>query len=370
MVKVLQINAGSKNFGGVSALLLNIWRNIDKTKVNFDFLTPNVTTYENYREEIESGGGHIYQLGINSSKMKGKIKLQKALKKFLSEHEYDIIHVNSGVLLFNYMVASACRKYSKAKIIVHSHNNGGRSGIKEKFSAPLKSMLCRQADLLISISKSSSEYMFTKKAQSQAVMVKNGIDAKKFAYRPEVREKIRKELDIENKFAVGNIGRFMPQKNHKFMLEVFAELLKKHPDSVLMLIGQGELAEQVKQQAKELGIGDKVLFLGQIKNVEDYYQAMDVFFLPSIFEGLGIVNIEAQSSGLNCVVSDVVAEEANAAGMIKYMSLKAPVEEWVDALLSYAGKERKDCSEMIVSAGFDIRETGKTMEKIYIDLMK
>lgn len=371
MIRVLQINAGSKNFGGVSALLLNIWRHIDRTRISFDFLTPNITTYEAYREEIQNGGGHIYQFGINSSSLKGKKKLQRALKTFLDEHEYDIIHINSGVLLFNYMVAAACRKYSKAKIIVHSHNNGGRSGMKDKFSAPLKGMLCRKADLLLSISQSSSEYMFTKeKARNGTILVKNGIDAKKFRFRPEVREKLRRELKIDHQFVIGNIGRFMPQKNHSFMLEVFASLLKQCPDSVLMLIGEGELTDQVKQQAKALGVENQVLFLGRIKNVEDYYQAMDVFFLPSIFEGLGIVNIEAQSAGLECIVSDVVAAEANAAGMVRFLSLKAPVEEWVAALLSAKGQERRDCSDLIIRAGYDIAATGKALEKIYTDLMK
>ena len=369
-IRILHINAGSKNFGGVSAFLLNLYRNIDREKISFDFLTPNKTTYEQYRAEIEGCGGHIYDLGINSSSFKGKKKLQKALSVFLSEHKYDIIQVNSGVLSFNYMVAKACRKYSDSIIIVHSHNNGGRSSLKEKFSAPLKSLLVKKADKLLACSLSAAEYMFPEKAaHNETVIIKNGIVPEKFAYSPEIRQQLRKELGIANKYVIGNVGRFVPQKNHSFMLDVFSQLLKKEPDAVLMLIGEGELTDEIKNKAAGLGIADKVMFMGLRRDIEKYYQAMDVFFLPSVFEGLGIVNIEAQAAGLHCVVSDVVPQFANAAGMIKFISLDDDKDVWIKALLENKDPVRQDGSVRIREAGFDISNTGKVMTEIYTQLM-
>lgn len=368
-IKILHINAGSKNFGGVSAFLLNLYRNIDREKFSFDFLTPNKTTYENYRAEIENSGGHIYELGINSSNYKGKKKLQKELKKFLSQHNYDIIHVNSGILSFNYMVAAACRKYSSAKIIVHSHNNGGRSSFKEKFTSPFKRFVVKNADKLLACSLSAAEYMFPKKEANQnTVVIKNGIDPQKFAYAPEIRNKLRKKLGIEDKFVIGHVGRFMPQKNHSFMLDVFAELLKKEPDAVLLLIGEGELTDEIKKKADDLGIKDKVMFMGACSDIENYYQAMDVFFLPSVYEGLGIVNIEAQDAGLHCVVSDIVPRDVDVAGMVKFLSNSDPAEVWIEALLENRNAPRADGSKKIEEAGFDILSTSKVMTDIYTEL--
>ena len=160
MIKVLHINAGTGIFGGVSAFCLNIYRNIDRNKIQFDFLTSNITTYGQFRDEIEQYGGAIYELGINAKPLTGKIKLAKALRVFLKSHKYDVIHINSGILLFNSVVADVCRKNTNAKIFVHSHANGGRTWTKELFSGLLKRSLVRRADCILACSESAAEYMF------------------------------------------------------------------------------------------------------------------------------------------------------------------------------------------------------------------
>lgn len=364
-IKVLQINAGSNNFGGVSAIVLNIYRNIDKSKVQFDFLTPNKTTYAMYRDEIKALGGRIFEFGINSKTFPGKLKLAKKLKEFLSENKYDIIHINSGALLFNCIVAKACKKYSNAKIFVHSHNNGGRNGFKELICMPLKKSLVKHSDLLLACSASSAEYMFPKANAGEAVIVNNGIDAKKFAYNESVRKKIREEYGLSDNFVIGNIGRFMPQKNHEFIIDIFAEIFEKRKDARLMLVGQGELEESIKEKVNRLGLTDSVLFMGQRNDIDKLCQAMDVFFLPSLFEGFGIVNLEAQAAGLVCVTSDGVPNDADAAGNMKRLSLKLPHDKWIDSLLNIDTSKRTDLSDKIISAGFDIKETGKLMQKLY-----
>lgn len=364
-IRILQINAGSKNFGGVSAMLLNIYRNIDKNLVQFDFLTPNYSTYSQYQSEIEQMGGHIFDFHINSSNFLGKLKLYCKLKRFFKENSYDIIHINSGVLSFNMIVAMACKKYSNAKVIVHSHNAGGRTFFKNLIVAPMKKIMEHNADTLLSCSNAASNYMFTRKGKKKVQIVKNGIDTARFVYNQDIRQKIRTDMNLDNKFVIGNIGRFMPQKNHTFMIDVFKEVKKQCNNAVLMLIGQGELENQIREKVKELDLEDSVLFLGQRKDVSDLYQAMDVFFLPSLYEGLGIVNIEAQTSGLICVTSDTIPEEANVTNTMIRISLNQPISVWVDALLKAVNNERIDNEEQVKKFGYDIKIVASNLADLY-----
>lgn len=364
-VRVLQINAGSENFGGVSAIILNIYKNIDRTKVQFDFLTPNKTTYALHRTEIESMGGRIFEFGINSSTLAGKMKLIARLKRFLQKESYDVIHINSGVLLFNCVVAYACHKFCDVRIFLHSHNNGGRKLWKEKLSLPLKKCLERWADVMLACSDSAAAYMYTAKSAKKTIIVKNGIDAAKFSFNVAVRNMAREELNISDSYVIGNVGRFMPQKNHVFMIDVFQEVLKKEPRAVLMLIGQGELLADIKERIHEQNLDGKVLFLGEQKDVSRLYQAMDVFFLPSIFEGFGIVNIEAQSSGLLCVASDQVPREADVTNSMIRLPLNVPLKEWSDSIMSGENVIRRNLSKDVISAGYDIKTTSSLLEKLY-----
>lgn len=370
MVKVLQINAGSENFGGVSAMLLNIYRNIDREKVQFDFLTPNKTTYAIYKSEIEAMGGKVYELGINSSTLGGKVKLSAGLKNFLRDKNYDVIHINSGVLLFNCFAANACRRYSTAKIIVHSHNAGGRTKWKERISEPLKKYLESKSDALLACSSSAAAYIFTPNSAKKAAIIKNGIDIGKFSYDAAVREEVRRELKLTDEFVVGCVGRFMPQKNHALLMEVFSEIVKWKPNAVLLLIGQGELMPDVQEQVQKADLSDKVLFLGQRKDVNRLYQAMDVFTLTSRYEGLSVVSIEAQTAGLPCIVSRAVPEEAHVTDNIRFMRLTDPPELWAQAIIEAGNTPRRDTSPLIRKQGYDIKATAEELEAIYLNLAR
>ena len=364
-LRVLHINAGSRNFGGVSAICLNLYRNINRELVQFDFLTPNETTYREYASEIREMGGHIYEFGIDASKQRGKLQLIRKLKRFFAKKKYDVVHVNSGVLSFNALVAHAARKYSGARVFVHSHSNAGRNRLKELFSSPIKAYGVKQADELLACSKSAAAYMFPRKYAEKAVL-DNGIDVDSFRFDPDVREKVRTELNLQGKFVIGHVGRFMKSKNHSYLIRLFAEIKKVKENAVLLLIGDGELMDSVKQQVQELKLQESVHFLGQRKDMPALYQAMDVFLLPSKAEGFGIVNIEAQTAGLKCVVSDVVPEAANAAGLMVRKSLDAPISEWVDEILNVP-KERKSQYEIIEEKGFNIKASAAMLERMYLD---
>lgn len=369
MIRVLHINAQSRIFGGVSAFCLNIYRNIDRSRVQFDFLTPNITTYGEFRDEIEGYGGHLYDLGINSSNTIGKIKLMRALKGFLKEHRYDIITVNSGVLSFNCAVASACRRYSDAVIFVHSHSNGGRSSAKETFSEPLKRYLVKQADQLLACSDSAARYMFPDSRIKDTVVINNGIIVDNFRYDPGVRERLRRDLGLSDKFVIGHVGRFTREKNHGFLIEVLKSALAINDRAVLMLVGEGPLLDDAKKKAKELGVEERVMFLGSRSDVRDLYQVMDVFALPSLFEGFGIVNIEAQTSGLKCVTSTAVPAAVDVTGNVSRLSLDAPKDEWARELLSVP-ELRRNYSDVIKEKGFDMALSAEKLEKMYEQCMR
>lgn len=364
-IRVLHINAGSKIFGGVSSFCLNIYRKIDRKLVQFDFLTPNITTYEQYRAEIEGYGGKIYQLGINASTTIGKAKLFFALRKFFREHQYDIIHINSGVLLFNCVVKAACRQFSNAKIFVHSHSNGGRATGKELFSYPLKIYLTMKTDALLACSMSAAEYMFPRNKLTDVIIINNGIDTQKFAYDPVKREILRSEMGLSDKYVIGHVGRFTKEKNHKFLIDLLKEIRKDKENAFLMLIGEGPLLGSIREYADIQGVSEAVLFLGARKDVKDLYQVMDVFVLPSTIEGFGIVNIEAETSGLKCVVSDVVPETVNVTGNVKRLSLNDSIDMWKKEILTLS-LDRKDMSSIVDNEGFSIKSAAIKVTDLYI----
>ena len=191
----------------------------------------------------------------------------------------------------------------------------------------------------------------------------------KFIFDEEKRVKLRKEYNLENKFVIGNVARFMKQKNHIFMLELFKVILNKNPNSVLMFFGDGELQNEIKQKAKDLGIEKSVMFMGNVENVNEMYQVMDVFLLPSLFEGLPVVGIEAQTSGLKCFMSDTITNEVSITENVEFLSLKNDsLEKWADKILENIDYERKNMSKEIITAGYSIKEEAKKLQDIYLKM--
>lgn len=369
MIRVLHINAGSGIFGGVSAFCLNIYRNIDRDKVQFDFLTPNKTTYVQYREEIEQYGGSIYEFGIEVRSLSGKFGFVTRLESFLKEHPYDIIHINSGILSFNFIVADVCKKHSNSKVFVHSHANGGRSKIKEMFSGILKVLLVKRADYLLACSLSSAEYMFPKKDVNKTEIIDNGIDTQRFKYDPSIRKSIRNLLQLNGKYVIGHVGSFTPQKNHEFLIELFSRIIEKNDNTVLLLVGEGPLKEKIYDLAKSKKIDDSVIFLGARKDVNMIYQAMDVFVLPSVWEGFGIVNIEAQTAGLRCVTSTIVPKDVDVTGNVIQIDLDAPKDTWIKELLD-ASAERRDYADVVKEHGLDIKTSADKLTLLYEEALR
>lgn len=370
-VKILQINASSKVYGGVSAMIFNLYKHIDREKIVFDFFCPEYSTYGLVENEIKKMGGRIFEYRISGNKIIKKIKLAEALRNLIKENKYDVIHINSGSFFFNLEVALISKMLKVKKIIIHSHNAGGNEGLKVVAMKTLKPLLTWAATDLLSCSKKAANYMFSKKSVNSGKyrVIKNGIETSKYVYNSETREIIRRKLSIDDEtFLIGHVGRFNFQKNHKFLIKVFSELIQSRPNSKLLLIGTGELEESIKDLCKSLNILDKIIFYGLSDNVNELMQAMDVFVLPSLFEGLPVVGIEAQAAGLKCYLSKNITEETNITGNIIFLEIN-DTRKWVEKLMDFdCSYNHKNTIHQIIESGYDIQSSAKELENIYLGI--
>lgn len=355
------------NTGGIETLLMNIYRNINREKVQFDFMLHR--DYAGfYDEEIKNLGGRIYS-GVPFNPLKHK-KYLDSLDEVFSKHkdEYKIIHAHNSFSMFT---LRAAKNAGIPVRIAHSHNPKPTFDIKKSiFKRYNKYKLKDYTTHMFACSKTAGQWLFGKKAyeEGKVKIINNGIEPEKFVFNSIIRKKLRKELNIEDKFVIGHVGRFNKQKNHKFIIKVFNEVVKNQENAVLLLIGEGELKDKVKEEATKLGIIDKILFLDVVPNVNEYLQAMDVFLFPSLYEGLGIVAIEAQGAGLECVVADTVPKEAFITNHIHSLSLQDSLQNWSKEILRFnRGYERENNSEVVKKAGYDIKEIAKNLEQFYLN---
>lgn len=318
--------------GGVEAVILNYFRNINKSKFVFDFVIDSDSTDNNFINEIQELGGTI----IKCPPYQKLHSYNKFLYKLFKEKKYDIVHSN-----INTLSVFPLRMAEKAGIkirIAHSHST---SNPKEWKKNLLKNILRpfskKYANVYFACSELAGRYLFGNKAfdEGKVIVFNNAIDIEKFKYNEEKRKEIRKKLNIKNDaFVIGHIGRFVAQKNHTFLIDIFNEMHKENENSVLLLIGQGTLQNEIKEKVDKLGLANSVKFIGQVTNANDYYNAMDVFVLPSIYEGLGMVLIEAQANELPCIASTEVPKEATISNQIEYIELDKNPSYWAKRILN------------------------------------
>lgn len=370
-IRVLQI-VGRMDRGGIENFIMNIYRNIDREKVQFDFLT-HYGREAAFNDEIRAMGGRIYAMpALKRDEQHANywklFQYIKSLNVFFKGHpEYKILHGHMTNTAAIYMPIA--EKYGVTTRIAHSHSTRSKSGMLGKVTDLLQKPIYKYATDWFACSKKASYWFFPREVveDGKVTVVPNAVDAEKFRFRPEVRNRMRIELGVENSLVIGCVARFRPEKNHIFLLSVFKCLLNKRPDAVLMFAGEGPCEDEVKQKTEELGIEDKVKFLGMRTDIPDVLQAMDVFTLASLWEGLPVTGIEAQASGLRCVVSDGVTEEMNAIDMVDFISLDAPVEEWADRLIRAASHPREDTFEKMKAAGYDIHTTAPWLQEFYLE---
>ena len=363
-IRVLQILGIVAN-GGVEAVIMNYYRHINKTKIQFDFVVHNDAD-ENYIREAESLGAQIYKVTPYN---KNIFKFVFDIYRIIKVHHYQIIHCNmnalSGFALFAAYLANA-----KIRIL-HNHTTDSK---EEKLRSFIKRMLRPFAKLFANqywaCSNLAAEWMYGKKAveDNKITIINNAIDFDRFIFDKEKREKIRKEFGLENCFVIGHVGRFVKVKNHEFLLKLFYKALKRKKNARLLLIGDGKLRLQIEEKARKLAIEDKVIFLGNRNDVADLYNAMDVFVLPSLYEGLPVVGVEVQANSLPFVCSDKVTKEILLTPNIKFMSLKKSLREWCLEILKL--KRKLIISKEYTLKHFDINSEAKRLEKLYLNILE
>lgn len=371
-IRVLNV-VGLMSPGGIETLIMNIYRNIDRSKVQFDFLTHKGID-GTFDDEIKKLGGRIYKMPQiregNKTYYFRFFEYISALKQFFKRHpEYHVIHGHMTNTAAIYMPIA--KKYGNVTCcIAHSHLTQARPGLSGIVTDILHKPLPKIATDYFACSEMAAKWIFSPEAikSGKVKVIKNGVDPRRFFYDEERRTAIRKELGLENKFVIGNVARFKTEKNHTFQIDVFHEIQKYNPDSVLLLVGTGELEEEMKKKCKELGLENVVKFMGQRNDIPDMLLAMDVFFLPSLYEGLPVVAVEAQASGLPVVTSTGVTKEVDITGNVIFLDLTRGGAEWANAI-SKIGKEfkRQDMYQYIHDSGYDITETAKSLQEFYLE---
>lgn len=368
-VRILHI-LGNTQLGGAESRIMDLYRHMDRSVVQFDFVVHSKE--EGYfNEEIRKLGGRIFR--VPRFHVLNYFSYCRAWKKLLQEHrdadgrsEFHMIqgHMTSTAAIY----LPIARKCGIETTIAHARSAGVDKGLKGILTRFLRRNLSKKADYLFTCSELAGISVFGKKAveQGRTRFLPNAIDCQKFAPDPLVREKIRRELGIENCYVIGHVGRFHYAKNHEYLLRVFAELVKrKTRDYVLLLLGEGSGMEDIRILSRELGIGDKVYFLGNKSNVNDYYQAMDYFVYPSRFEGMPGTIVEAQTAGLRCLMSDTICKEVIATELVTTRSIREDPGLWADEIEQHLQYQRSSRVDEMKELGFDVHGQAVLMTDFY-----
>lgn len=347
---------------GVQTLLMNIYRNIDRKKIQFDFLV-HYKTPQFFDKEIEKMGGKIYRCSVREDY--NLPKYIKELHDFLKEHtEYHIVHGHMHSLGNIYLKAA---KDNGVKIrIAHSHTNNTQTDFKKPIKVVMNKLYSKYATHLFACSDIAGKYMFK---NQQFTVINNGIDSTKFKFDSRKREEIRSELELKNEKLIGMVGRFEKSKNQLFAIEVFKEFCKTDSNSKLLFVGTGSLENKIKEKVLKEGLKEKVIFLKNRRDIDKIYCAMDAFLFPSLFEGLGIVAIEAQTAGTPVICTDTLPSEINITPIIYRVSLKESAENWSKKIKEAMSNDlvHTDTTSYTIKANYDIKDISKKLEQFYLE---
>ncbi len=368
-LRILEVMGEGIAHGGEEAFINNLITHIDMEGLTIDWLTPYKCYNTVFESNLNNIGGKVYELGLSYSPGKNRWHLTKPLNQFFAEHQYDVVHIHSGSTSAMTIIAGAAHRHGVKKIIVHSHTGGNNSFKSKAVKAAYSPYMHMYPTDYMACSVNAAEAKFPKSVnETKTKIINNGIELARYCYNPDTRKKIRTEMNIPyDSYVVGHVGRFSPEKNHKFILQCFARVLKRNSNCYLLLVGDGELQEEIKQMAADLSVEEKVRFAGYVSNVPEYYSAMNVFVLPSFFEGFAIAAVEAQATGIPCVLSDRISNET----VINKNVLMLPIEEgssdkWAEVICEHLEDEPIIDQSLLLKRGFDINETVRQIREIYL----
>lgn len=348
--------------GGVENMIMNLYRRMNQEKIKFDFIVHG-KEIGSYEQEIKDSGGRVFHVRTKRESFFGNLS---DIEKVVRENNYKIIHVHQDAM--SMFALKAAQKAGASVRIAHAHSTSMPPS--KIFSYIYKYALKRTtkyATHKLACSKASANYLFNGDVKDTDYLY-NGIEIEKFVFSTEIREKIRQNNNWDNKLVVGQVANFIHPKNQMHTLKVFEKLIENKPESVLIFCGEGHDLANCKEKAAEMGLADKVFFMGSVDNVNDYMQAMDVLLLPSFYEGFPLTLVEAQCLGLPCIVSDTITKECKLTDKISYMSLEDPAEKWANEVISLSKLKREDSSQAIQKQGFDIKQIAKKLEDFYLNL--
>ncbi|AFA48117.1 glycosyltransferase [Acetobacterium woodii] len=360
-IRILQIVPDMRS-GGVENFIMNVYRNIDRNEIQFDFIE-HYSKESFFDKDIENLGGKIYRIPFRDDNKLSKYV--RDLSRFYKEHkEYQVVHCHwNGMGFIHFLVA----KFNGVKIrIGHSHNStagvGKKGAIKKLFIIPYK-YVC---NIRFACSNESGKFLYGKK---DFKFIPNGIDIDRFQYNSFKREEIRSKYGIgEHSLVIGNVGRLNVQKNQKFLIDVFEKVRRVNENSFLLIMGSGELFDELNDYIKGEDLSDYVIFAGVHPNVEDFYSAMDVFCLPSLFEGLPLTAVESQASGLMTVLSDNISRQVEVTKNVIYLSNKNS-DTWVDYIISntdtFEKVDRLSANKDMLNSLYDTKVVANGIEEFY-----
>lgn len=356
---------GSLDIGGSQTMIMNIYRTIDRNRIQFDFIVDHSDQLY-FKEEIEKLGGKVFVMPRFTGK--NIFQVQKAWNCFFDAHpEYHVLH--SHVRSYSSIYFPIAKKHG-IKTIAHSHSTSNGSGIKSIVKIILQYPLRYEADYFFGCSLKAGEWLFGKKiVQSDRYFtIKNAIDTQKYFFNRKQRSILRNQLRIEEDVTVFiHVGRLHEAKNHIFLLHVFAMLIKEIPNSMLLLVGDGELLSEIEKQIEQLNLKSNVKMLGARTDIPDILNAADVFLFPSKWEGLPVTVVEAQASGLPCFVSDKITKEVGISELVKFLPIDKGTQVWIDAIKE-TDLTRKNVIDKIIQAGFDIKKSVEWLTKFYEEI--
>lgn len=372
-IRVLEVNINDIGQGGAWAFIKNAINgnsNCDSNNVIMDFFSLEPFENEENVQFIENARGKVI-VKHTVNRIIRQIKTYFDLRDILKSNKYDIVHIHSDVSYKMFVEGLAAKNMGVKRIILHSHCTGidrGHRIVKRIAHEICKPFLGVLGTDFFACSKKAGKWMYTKNVNKELRVINNAIDCKKFSYNKEVRNECRSELGIEEgDILIGHVGRFMYQKNHEFLIEVFSEICKERKNAKLLLIGEGDLLETVKKKVGLLQLENSVIFAGVRKDVNRYMQAMDLFLLPSRFEGLPVVGIEAQAAGLPCLMSNEITKETNLFGLVHFLPLNESKSNWAKKCIELVNTTvRRNTYNNMVEMGYDISDNQESLKDIYV----
>ncbi len=368
MIKVLCVNVDDMGYGGVFSLVRTVIANKpDDIKIDIAC----IEEFENPKniEYFATFGTSVYFIGSKKNKILKQLDVYNNLRRLIIKNGYDCIHIHSDVSNKLYVCALAAKRAGAKKIILHSHASGvdgSKRGLKLAVHKFFRKKLKRVGTNFVACSDLAARWMFPNISSDDVAIIKNGVELDKFVFDPQIRLEQRAELGLRQSVVFGHVGRFAYQKNHEFLIKVFAAANKKLPSAKLLLIGEGPLVEDIRSLARELGVEENVIFYGITSKAYKLFQAMDVFLLPSHFEGLPIAGVEAQAAGLPCIFSDKITREAALTPCVEYLPIEQGDEErWAEAAQNMLSLPRENRFSQLKSRGYDITDTINSLVELY-----